>query len=189
MLDELIKNREKLHTRNIQLTTYHHSDSKVIIHGILKDNLCTKAFDATGIVKNPGTLHHIDVKLLININPLTIEDAEAEMIHVPLPECHSTLDTVEKLKGLEVKAGFSKKIHAIMGGKRGCSHLCNLIIVMAQEIVQGSLVQKRKEKPPVPDDIDGLADKEFLINSCRIWTKDGPKIKALKQAIEERNKH
>ncbi len=188
MLGELIENREKLHTRNIQLTTYHYTDSRVIIHGVLKDNLCTKTFDITGVEKKPGTLHHIDVKLLINTNPLIIEDAEADMIYVPLSECHSTIDTIEKLKGLEVKSGFSKKIRAIMGGKRGCSHLCNLIIVMAQEVVQGSLVQKRKEKSPVPDNIDSLADKEFLINSCRMWTEDGPKIKELKQAIAKHNR-
>lgn len=189
MLSKLIENKDKLHTRNIQLTTYPYADSRVIVHGVLKDRRYTKVFDVTGDVKNPGIVHHLDVKLLIKTTSLVIEDAEVEMIRVPLAECQSTLDTVEKLKGIEIKAGFSKKIHGIMGGKKGCGHLCHLIIAMSQEIVQGALAYKRRDRSPVPTDMDSLSDRGFLIDSCRMWTKDGPKMEALKKTIESQQRN
>jgi len=184
MFGHMIKSGEKLHTRDIQLATYLCTDSRIIVHGVLKDRRHAKVYDVTGTAREPGIVHHLDVKLLIQVDSLEIEEAQIEMVHVPLAECPATLDTVEKLKGLEVKAGFSKKIRGLMGGKKGCAHLCNLIIAMSQEIVQGALACKRQNRPSVPKDIDSLSDKGFLIDSCRMWTRDGPKVTALKKAIE-----
>jgi len=183
MLNKIIKNKPKVHSREITLTTYSHTDSRVIVHGILKDQRYVKVFDVSGAVLEPGIVHHIDVKLLIKFNPLTIEGAEAQLLHYPLDECNETLDTIDELKGIEIKTGFSKQVHSIMGGKKGCAHLCQLIIVMSQEIVQGSLTHKRQNKSPVPKDIDSFSDKDYLINSCRMWTEQGPKMKNLKKAI------
>ncbi len=186
MLNKIIENKPKIHTRDIRLATYPHTDSRVIVHGVLKDQRYIRVFDVTGAVVEPGIIHHMDVKLLIKPEPLMIEDAQAQMIHVPMPECTTTLDTIEKLKGLEIKSGFSKNIRDIMGGKKGCTHLCQLIIVMGQEIVHGWLTQKRKDKLPVPKDLDSFSEKDFLIDSCRLWTRQGPKIKSLEQAIKAR---
>ena len=187
MLNKIIENKSKIHTRDIQLATYPHTDSRVIVHGILKDRRYIPVFDVAGSVIEPGVIHHMDVKLLIKPDPLTIEHAQANMIHVPIPECSTTLDTVEKLKGLEIKSGFSKKIRDIMGGKKGCTHLCQLVIVMGQEIVHGWLTQKRKDKSSLPKDLDNFSEKNFLIDSCRLWTREGPKMKALEQAIKARH--
>ncbi|MDA3787755.1 MAG: DUF2889 domain-containing protein [Desulfobacula sp.] len=187
MLDNILENKIKIHTRDIQLATYPHTGSRVFVHGVLKDERYIRIFDVTGAVIEPGIIHHIDVKLLIKPGPLTIEDAEAKMIQVPMTECSTTLDTMEKLKGLEIKSGFSKNIRDIMGGKKGCTHLCQLIIVMGQEIVHGWLTHKRKDKIPVPKDLKSLDEKNFLIDSCRLWTRQGAKMKSLEQAIKARH--
>jgi len=186
LLDSILENKVKIHTRDIKLATYPHTNSRVIVHGVLKDRRYIKVFDVTGTVKEPGIIHHMDVKLMIKPDPLTIEDAKAVMIHVPMTECSTTLDTVEKLKGLEIKSGFSKNIRDIMGGKKGCTHLCQLIIVMGQEIVHGWLTHKRKDKTPVPKDLESFDDKKFLIDSCRLWSRDGAKMKQLEKAVKAR---
>ncbi|MCP3876271.1 MAG: DUF2889 domain-containing protein [Desulfobacteraceae bacterium] len=188
MLNKLIKNKPKIHTRDIQLATYPHTDESVIIHGVLKDRRYINVFDVSGEVKHPGIIHHMDVKLLIKPNPLTIADAQAQMKCIPMSECSTTLDTIEKLKGLEIKSGFSKNVRQIMGGKLGCTHLCQLIIVMGQEIVHGWLTHKRKDKPSIPKDLESFKEKDYLIDSCRLWSANGPKIKNLEQAIKARQK-
>jgi len=185
MLDKIIADKTKIHTRNINLATYSHTDSSVIIHGVLKDERYVKIFDITGDVLEPGIVHHLDVKLLIKSDPLVIEDAKADMIKVPMSECNTTLDTIEKLKGLEIKSGFSKTIRNIMGGNKGCAHLCQLIIIMSQEIVQGWLTHKRKSLSPVPKNFNSFTEKKFIIDSCRMWKDNGPKVKKLEQAIKE----
>ncbi len=188
MLNKIIEDKSRIHTRDIRLSTYPYSESRVIVHGILKDKRYMRIFDVTGAVLEPGVIHHIDVKMMIKANPLTIEDIQAIMHHVPLSQCHSTLDNIEKLKGLEIKSGFSLIVRRVIGGKTGCTHLCNLVIAMAQEIVHGWLTWKRKELSPVPKDIDSFAEKDFLIDSCRMWTKDGPKMKSLEHAINAESK-
>jgi len=127
----------------------------------------------------------MDVKLLIKSDPLMIEDVQAQMIHIPMSECTTTLDTIEKLKGLKIKSGFSKNIRDIMGGTKGCTHLCQLIIVMGQEIVHGWLTQKGSSNPPVPKDLKNFSEKKFLIDSCRLWAREGAKMKHLEQAITD----
>lgn len=185
MLKEMIKERSQIHTRNILLATYPHKGSGVLVQGILKDERLIPVFDVTGKARAPGTVHHMVVTLLIDPDPLTIVQAEAEMITIPMEECPATLDRVELLVGVEIKAGFSSRIRQIMGGNRGCTHLCTLVVAMGQEIFHGWLTQKRSEKAPLPVSLENLEEKAYLIDSCRIWKKDGPKVKEMRLAIEK----
>lgn len=185
MLKEMIKERSQIHTRNIQLATYPHEGSQVLVQGVLKDERLIPVFDVTGKARPPGTVHHMVVTLLIDPDPLTIVRAEAEMLTIPMDECPSTLDRVALLVGVQIKAGFSNQIRQIMGGNRGCTHLCNLVTAMGQEIFHGWLTQKRSQKSPLPLSLENIEEKAYLIDSCRIWKKGGPKIKEMRQAFEK----
>lgn len=190
MLDNIIENLPKVHSRDIRLATYSHSDSSVIVHGILKDERYKKIFDVTGEVVDPGIVHHIDVKLLIRPEPLRIEEARGTMLKVPMNECRQTLELVENLTELEIKSGFSKQIRDRIGGPNGCTHLCNLVIAMGQEIVQGWLTHKRQKQSPVPADWESFRDRRFLVNSCRMWAENdgrpGPKLALLKKSMNSK---
>ena len=183
-LDQFVVDAPTTHSRQLTLATHPYSDADhVVVHGTLIDTNFSRFFDVTGTVKEPGTIHHLDVKLLIASKPLRIEKAQATMIHVPLPQCHETLDLIAELEGLEIKSGFPGKLRSIMGGKKGCTHLCHLITVMTQEIVQGWLIHERRTPAPLPDSVEDMPNKHFLIDSCKMWTRQGPKFKALEQAI------
>jgi hypothetical protein len=56
---------------------------------------------------------------------------------------------------------------------------------MAQEIVHGWLTEKRRNPAPLPDNLEDIKEKGFLVDSCRMWKKDGPKIQALVQAFQQ----
>jgi hypothetical protein len=71
-----------------------------------------------------------------------------------------------------------------MGGTRGCTHLATLTKAMAQEMVHGWLTEKRRDPTPLPDNIEDIREKDFLVDSCRMWKKDGPKIQTLAKAIQ-----
>jgi hypothetical protein len=185
MLNKMIEEQSKIHTRDISLATYPCTRDRVLVQGSLKDQRYIPVFDITGKTKAPGTIHHMTVTLLIAPDPLTIVQAEAEMHTVPMPECPATLDLVAQLEGVEIKSGFSNQIRKIMGGNRGCTHLCTLVIAMGQEIVHGWLTQKRLKKAPLPVSLDALEEKGFLIDSCRMWKKDGPKIQEIQTVMEK----
>ncbi|MCP4023792.1 MAG: DUF2889 domain-containing protein, partial [Desulfobacteraceae bacterium] len=180
MLKQLIENKKELHSRDIRLKTFAHKENQIIVEGVLKDMRNIKIYQMSGEEKTPGIVHHMAIQLLIQGDPLVIKDAEAQMLKVPEKECRQTLDTIEKIKGIQIKSGLTQKIHNIMGGKRGCTHLHQLLTAMIQEIVQGWLSHKRKERSPVPTSLKNFKDKAFLVDSCRMWTPDGPRMLKLK---------
>jgi hypothetical protein len=59
------------------------------------------------------------------------------------------------------------------------------VIAMGQEIVHGWLTQKRSQKSSLPVSLDRVEVKNFLIDSCRMWKKGGPKMQAIQQAMEK----
>ncbi len=184
MLADLIQNRSRIHTRDIRMTTFPHEDGQVIVAGELTDTRYVKIFDITGRVLEPGTIHHIRLFCRVAPDPLRIVEAEADMLTIPMEECRTTLDRVPLLEGLEIKPGFTRKVAEIMGSTRGCTHLCTLTKAMAQEIVHGWLTEKRREPILLPDNIEDMKESGFLVDSCRMWQKDGPKIQALAQAVK-----
>jgi hypothetical protein len=181
MLKDILHHRSQIHTRSICLTTYPHTDSQVLVHGELKDQRYIRVFDVSGKTSPPGIVHHMSVTLLVDPDPLTIIQAEAEMIVVPMAECSATLDRIDPLIGIEIKSGFSSRIRKIMGGNRGCTHLCTLVVAMGQEIVHGWLTRKRSQKYPSPVSLEAMEEKGYLIDSCRMWKKGGPKMREMLQ--------
>lgn len=181
MIKELTGARPQIHTRDIRLATYPYKEDEVIVEGFLQDRRTHPVFDITGEVKPAGIIHHIAIRLIVKGSPLVIKEAEAEMIEVPMDACRQTLDTMDAVRGLQVKSGFSNRIRHIMGGPRGCAHLCHLLTVMGQEIVHGWLTHTRSTPGPVAKTMDDIREKDYLLNSCRMWTPDGPKIRAIRQ--------
>jgi hypothetical protein len=185
MLADLINDLSRIHTRDIRMTTFPYENSQVIVAGELIDTRYIKIFDITGKVLEPGTIHHIRLFCRIAPDPLRILEAFADMPTIPMEECRTTLDRVPLLTGLEIKPGFTRKVSEIMGGTKGCTHLATLTKAMAQEIVHGWLTEKRRDPAPLPDNLEDIKEKGFLVDSCRMWKKHGPKIQALAQAIQQ----
>jgi hypothetical protein len=183
MLADLIKDLSRIHTRDIRMSTFPHDNSQVIVTGELMDIRYIKIFDITGKILEPGTIHHIRLFCRIAPDPLRIVEAFADMPVIPMEPCRTTLDRVPLLTGLEIKPGFTRRVTEIMGGTKGCTHLATLTKAMAQEIVHGWLTEKRRDPSPLPDNLEDIKEKGFLVDSCRMWKKDGPKIQALVQAI------
>ncbi|MFH1152680.1 MAG: DUF2889 domain-containing protein [Pseudomonadota bacterium] len=182
-LKSLIAAQPVIHTRTIHLSTFPLDDAGVIVQGELKDHRLRTIFDLAGRMIEPGVVHHMIIRVLVRDNPLRIVEAEAEMVKVPMDQCRQTLDVMDKVPGLEIKAGFSGRVKALLGGKQGCTHLSHLLMVMAQEIVHGWLTHDRREKRPVPASLEDVRERGFLLNSCRLWTENGSKMKELSDAI------
>ncbi len=184
MLADLITDRPRIHTRDIRMTTFPHENSRVIVAGELIDTRYIKIFDITGKILEPGTIHHIRIFCRIAPDPLRILEAEADMPCIPLEACRTTLDRVPCCKALKSSPDHPQGV-TDHGGTRGCTHLATLTKAMAQEMVHGWLTEKRRDPAPLPDNIEDIREKDFLVDSCRMWKKDGPKIRALAKAIQQ----
>ncbi len=176
--------KKPLHQRAIQLSSFALDEDRVLVEGSLVDQRYVPIYDVGGEVRDKGIVHDMKIRLIVSGIPPQILEAEAEMLTYPHPECPSTLGSIEKIKGLKLKAGFGEKIRHIMGGVKGCVHLTHLLTTMAQEIFAGSMTHRLSKPRPIPESIEDVRGLEYLVNSCKVWREDGPLYARIKSAID-----
>jgi hypothetical protein len=162
----------KIHTRNIQISTYETDTEKLIVEGILKDNLLISHFDTSGEKHLPNTVHHMVVRILIGTTSFKIVDIEVEMPVFPHKDCGETKKSLDKIIGMRIAPGFTEKVKNMLGGTNSCSHLKTLVLSMASAAVQGFCVHRTRE--PKTDDSTPDLMNSYVIDTCWVWSKDGP---------------
>ena len=184
-LKDLI-NGNPFHSRSIEMKSYALDDDCILVEGWLREDRFQPVYALTGEKIEPGPVHHMAIRLKLGGAPPTILDAEAEMVHVPLQFCRGTLETINNVIGLEIRAGFKKKVRAMMGGEQGCVHLTHLLTVMSQAAFQGYVAHKRKSRQPLPASLEAVEGLDALLGSCRAWRRGGPKVTRLKSVLESK---
>ncbi len=173
---------EKIHNRNINITTYAHPESALILEGRLTDERFFPSHNLFGEARPAGTVHDMIVRIKISGPKLAIDDIEAEMITVPNPECREALSSLLPLKGERITAGFTARVHQLVGGPRGCAHLVALARAMASATIQGAWAAVSRISPA-----EGSLSKRSLksvIDTCHIWRSDGPLVQRVKQQLQ-----
>ena len=170
---------DKIHTRQISLATYPAENNSIIVEGALKDERSVGIYIATGEKKPPGTIHHMIIRLLIGHPGLTIQDVEVEMVTYPRDECIDTMESMQRLKGLQIQSGFTVKVKGLIGGNKGCAHLTSLVTSMAHEVVQGYYTFVAQSSSGSKSKKHKKGFSSFITDTCHVWRKDGPVIKRL----------
>ena len=173
---------EKLHTRNIKVTTYYYDEQRMIVEGFLKDDRFHESHSMTGEKFPSGAVHHMAIRLLVNCSNLLIEDIDVDLISVPREACHETIGCLAPIKGLTITKGFTAKVKKLTGGIKGCTHLVELILAMAPATIQGyATYQSRKEVVFNPKRAKMILG--FLVNTCLVWREDGPFVEMFKKKL------
>jgi hypothetical protein len=173
---------KKLHTRNIEVTTYDYDGQRIIVEGLLKDDRFQESHAITGETFPRGVIHHMAIRLLVNCSNLLIEDVDVDLISVPREACRETIDCLDPIKGLNITKGFTLKIKKMVGGNKGCAHLVELLLAMAPAVVQG-FAAHQSQKPSTSDYDQAKKMLQFLVNTCRAWREDGPFVEMFKKKL------
>jgi len=171
---------KKLHTRNIEVTTYDYDGQRIMVEGILKDDRFQEAYKMTGGEFPNGIIHHMAIQLLVNCSNLLIEDVDVDLISVPEEVCLEITDCIDPIKGLTITKGFTSKVKEMAGGNKGCAHLVELLQTMAPAVFQG-LVARQLQKPSAFDSDQAKIVLQFLVNTCRPWRDDGPLVEMFRK--------
>ena len=173
---------EKLHSRKIEVTTYDYDEQRMIVEGSLKDDRFQESHAITGEKFPSGVIHHMAIRLLVNCSTLLIEDIDVDLISIPREACRETIGCLAPIKGLTITKGFTAKVKKLAGGKRGCTHLVELILAMAPAAIQGyATYQSRKQAVFDPDRAKMIL--QFLVNTCHAWREDGPFVEMFKRKL------
>jgi hypothetical protein len=182
-LREMIK-EPPIHERSVQIRTYPFENNRIIVEGWLRDEWMVLGYQWDGTPRPTGVIHWMCARFLLGNQPLTILDAEAEMPAVPHQPCSTALNSIKKVIGLTITSGFTEEVRNRLGGSKGCSHLTYLITAMGPASLQGFWVQQSRQKRPIPSSIKEFASLSLLIDSCRLWRKNGPLLKEIKEKFK-----
>jgi len=163
---------EAVHQRSVTMRTHPLDDERVIVEGWLRDDRLVDAFYWDGRDRPAGVVHWMC----------------AEMPGVPRELCRSTAESVKKVIGVPIVAGFTEKVRGLIGGVEGCAHLTYLIVAMGPAALHGYWTQRSRKRRPVPESVEEFSGLQYLINSCALWREEGPMVQEVRRVIRERKK-
>lgn len=180
---------DSAHTRAMNFSTYSAGDKHIVTRAVLTDVRLRDYFKLTGDRVEAGTLHDMEVILLIKTPSLVIEEIEVIMNTVPRADCNHVTESLAPLIGLSVTRGFSANVRSLCGGTKGCTHLVTLMTAAGSAIVQGYMAvmyqKKTEENKDRAKKSSGMRD--YLKNSCYAWREDGEAYKKISELAEGRD--
>jgi len=176
-----------VHERKIEIRSYPAGPQQIIVEGWLKDDRRVGGFHWDGRPRPPGVVHRLGIRLLVGGWPLTIQEAEAEMVEIPHELCRTLEESLKKTIGLTIASGFTDQVRRLLGGLEGCSHLTHLLLAMAPAILHGYWTQHSRKPRPVPKSMDEVQGLSILVNSCQLWKENGPLIQLVQETIDQLN--
>ncbi len=169
---------EKIHNRNLDISSYIIDKEHILITGEFQERNLIKVYEKPDKPIEPHIFHHMKIQLLIKSAELKIVD-----IHVKIPGaphgdiCREMEKSLDELKGLTISPGFTSKVKKIAGGIKGCLHLTTLLLSMAPAALQGYWIFTTRNENTSQKSI--LDIEKYLVDSCWAWRKDGSLAKSL----------
>jgi len=182
-----LKGKDLLHSRNMTVSTYEIGQDEILVEGVLRDErFCPVISSTEGIELPAGVVHHMTVEMTLAVPTLEILSIDAAMPAHPFPECLEMCATVRQLEGLRLTSGYTAEVQRKLGRANGCLHLTNLLLAMGSAAVQGAwsfFGRKRKRKLAASSLL--MEEKaSVVVDSCRVWRKDGPMAAKLRRRME-----
>lgn len=171
--------RKPLHTRIIKCDGYEREDGLWDIEAHLKD--CKHyAFNNKfrGRMEPGDLIHEMFLRLTLN-EELEVKDVEAHLDYFPYSGCTDIAEDYKKLIGVKIGIGWRRAIKERLGGKLGCTHLTELLPILATVSIQTMIpvIMKRRREAAEAEGADPKKTRPPLLDSCHSWASDSPNVK------------
>lgn len=168
-----------IHRRSVVTDCWMAENDRLVAIGELRDDKSMPSLTYSGkVVPAGGTMHDMQITLVLS-KALVIESIRVDMRAVPGETCHEIEAAYEKVVGLSIAKGFSRKLREGLGGASGCAHLTTLLLQMAPTILQAQMsVEDTQEFDP--------ERWHMLTNSCHIFRENGPGFARVEEFANQR---
>ncbi|MGJ7566417.1 DUF2889 domain-containing protein [Variovorax sp. GB1R11] len=171
--------RRLLHTRDIVCHGFLRDDGLVDVESTMRD-ISPGGSDL--FFKRLGAgedLHRMSICLTVD-SELLIRGIQVRTEAAPTPWCADGNTVYESLIGLRIGPGFTKRIRALVGGARGCTHLTELMGPAATTAMQ-TLFSLGRESGGMRSvhAKRGTLPQPALLNTCQAYRADGEALEAI----------
>ena len=111
--------KDKIHTRTIRMSTFAVDETHILSTGHFQDVRHFPSSDCAGRSYCAGTLHDLDIHVLLKTPEMVIEDIEVFVNTVPRQDCTTLTRSLDSVIGLSIARGFTNKVKELSGGTRG----------------------------------------------------------------------
>lgn len=174
--------RELMHSRDIRCDGYLRADGLWDIEGVLCD---TKTYALEHSLRQrveAGAPTH-DMKVRITIgDDRVIRSVDVAMDAYAFPDCPGAEPNYQRLAGLDIGPGFTKKLHELVGHSQGCTHVSWLFQCIARVALQTLTRQVTMGQISGFDTFFGRrgeSNRPALVDSCHAYAVGGQVVKIL----------
>jgi hypothetical protein len=159
--------REELHLRRYELRGYRRRDGLYDIESRMTDTKSKALTLQSGRVVEKGEpIHDMWIRVVVD-DDLHVVDVVAATDSSPFGICREATATLQTIKGMRIAAGWTMAVKGKLAGKKGCTHLTEMLLPLATVAFQ-TLAPARLAKPPAVD-ANGRPRK---IDTCYAYASD-----------------
>jgi hypothetical protein len=174
-----------IHTREYETKIYQISDEEILVRGAVSDRKPAGLY----VVDDPDEIeiHQMQLELRVALPGLAITSARVVFETHPHSKCPLIALDYEKLVGLSIARGFTRKIRDLFGGPKGCTHTNALLQAMAPAVVQATWSVSVRQQRAAGEQDGPLSDEarerriRGNLNTCHLWNEDGDHVAALRR--------
>jgi hypothetical protein len=128
--------RDWLNLRTVECRGFRRHDGLFEIEGRLVD-LRTYTYPSRERGNRPAgePVHDMWLRLTLD-DDLVVREVACSMDAVPIRFCGDIEPAYQKLVGLRIASGWTRKIRDLLAGSRGCTHLMDLLTVITGTVIQ-----------------------------------------------------
>jgi hypothetical protein len=127
--------RTPLHSRRIYCEGFRREDGLLELEATLIDTKPMPLQLVSRVVPAQEPIHQMRVRLVLNTQR-EIVDASAFSEHTPYLTCSGVESGYRQLIGLRIEPGFTQKVKRLFRGIAGCTHITELLPLMASTAFQ-----------------------------------------------------
>ena len=134
----LVASGQPLHTRTVAIDVFQDEPGLLRAEGEILDLRKVGFVPTGGDLQTAGFIHHMQIRLWLDVASGRIEQLEAYQPHVPFEatpatggeSCRDVVPRLQALVGRSIEEAFHRNLSGCFGGPLGCSHLLTLAQAM-----------------------------------------------------------
>lgn len=168
--------RRQIHTRQIVSRGYVRDDGLFDVEADLIDHKPYVYKDRERGELPPGApIHEMRVRVTVD-NDLVVREIACEMAEVPFRYCKGALEGVPSLVSESVGSGWRKAVDARMRGRKGCTHLRELLYCVGTVVFQTISPYREQFMSDVGAPKAGRDGLPFFVDQCYSWSTESPVV-------------